>query len=311
MAMGNEELMRKAELATADLTTNGGELAPDKFDQFVARATVASKFLSEARVTSQKSTTDVIPKLRFTGRVAYRATEGTALTLAQRTAPATSEVSITTDEFVAELPLTDSVLEDNVARGSLADLIEMEMPKRIGRDTQLNFIQGDTTSADYDLAAFDGIRAATTTNTVNAASARLSLAHIASARLALPEEFRNDLTTLRLMVGDTVEVNYRQDLAARATGYGDAVLQGNDPLTQLGIRMMVIPEWPVTLAPGNLSDGILTDPKNWIISFWRKVTMETERSARARKTTWIWSYRVGGDYEEEEAAVKIQNILAA
>ena len=311
MPLGNDEIMAKAEMQLSDLRTNGGELAPHKFDEFIARATVATPLLSLARTTSQQSTVDVIPKLRFTGRVAHRATDGVALSEAHRTAPITSEVEIETTEFVAELPLTDSILEDNVMRGNLLNLVEQEMPKRIGRDTQENMILGDTGSADYDLAGFDGMRALATTNNVDASGTKLSLAHIASSRLAMPEEFRSDLTMLRLLMADNVEVRYRQDLAARMGALGDAILQGNDPIKQLSIAFEVITEWPITLTPGNYSDALLLDPKNFIISYWRKITMESERSARARKTTLIWSYRVGCNYEEEEAVVTIDNLLVS
>lgn len=311
MPLGIDELMTKAEMQLGDLRTNGGELAPAKRDEFIARATVATPLLSAVQVRDQESTIDILPKFQITGRVAHRATAGQALTLAQRTRPITDEVSIETTEFVAELPLNRSILEDNVMKERLVNLVEEQMPIRISRDIQQNAVSGDTGSATFDLAAFDGLRQLVVTNTVAAGSVKLNLGHIASSRLALPEEFRGDYSALRLMMGDSPETRYRQDLAARVGAVGDQYLQGNDPITQLSIKFMTIPEWPITLAPGNLTDAVLLDPKNFIVSFWRKIEMDQEKNVRARKITLLWSYRVGMEYEEEEATVKINALLVS
>jgi hypothetical protein len=56
---------------------------------------------------------------------------------------------------------------------------------------------------------------------------------------------------------------------------------------------------------------LLVDMKNFIISFWRTITFARERMERAGKTALIFRYRVGCQFEEETAVVKLEDILAS
>ena len=314
MGLSNQELMQKADLAHDALSTDGGELAPVKFDKFIGRAVTATELLPLVRTISQSSTEEDIPKMKFTGRVSHRVpVHGVALGLAQRSAPVLSEVTLTTHKFMAECSLTYEHLEDNVMRDNLEGYLIEYMGTLIGRDTQDNMLNGDTTSADIDLNGFDGLRALVTTYTVDAASAVIDIDKFEEALSDLPEEFLGQMSSLRFLMSHKEMRKYRKALSARIGALGDALLtKGGPGLSQLDVDLTGISGWPTNLAVGgNETDIVLTDPENLIVSYWRKVRMQMEQDKRAERVHFIWSYRVGCALEEEEAAVKIENVLVA
>jgi len=314
MGLSNQELMQKADLAHDALRTDGGELAPEKFNTFVGRAVAATELLPMVRTISQSSTQEYIPKLKFTGRVSHRMpVHGVALGVAQRSTPVLSEVELTTHKFQAECSLTYEHLEDNVMRGNLEGYLIDYMGKLIGRDTQDNMLNGDTTSADMDLNGFDGLRALVTTYVVDAASAVIDIDKFEEALSDLPEEFLGEMGKLRFLMSHKEMRKYRKALSARIGALGDALLTKlSGGMAQLDVDLESISGWPTNLAVGgNETDIILTDPENLIVSYWRKVMMEMEKDKRAQRVHFIWTYRVGCALEEEEAAVKIENVLVA
>ncbi len=311
--MQNEELVKKADFQLSALTTDGGVLEPKKFEEFVGRAVAATEFLPLARTTTQGAPEDKIPKLKFVGRVAhYMPTAGVALSEAQRSAPVTSEITLSTKKFMAECAMPTEVFEDNVMQERLEAFLIDYFGKLIGRDTQDNVVNGDTTSATTDLTAFNGMRAAVTTNLVNAASAALSIDMLEEAMTSLPDEFRGAMDKLAFFMSDVLVTKYRRALAARATSLGDQMMVSKGEYQQLGLPFKGITNYPVDLGlTGNLTDVVLTDPENVVVSYWRKVVTKKLDLTREDKVTFVWSYRVGCALEEEEAAVKIYNVLCA
>ena len=314
MALSNQDLMEKADLAHDALRTDGGELAPTKFNTFIGRAVSATELLPLVRTISQASTQEYIPKMKFTGRVSHRvAVPGVALGVAQRSAPVLSEVELTTHKFMAECSLTYDQLEDNVMRENLENYLIEYMGTLIGRDTQDNMVNGDTTSADMDLNGFDGLRALVTTYTVDAASAVIDIDKFEEALSELPEEFLGQMGNLRFLMSWKEMRKYRKALSARIGALGDAMLtKMGGGMSQLDVDLTGVSGWPTNLAvAGNETDIVLTDPENLIVSYWRKVQMKMVEDVRADRVHFVWSYRVGCALEEEEAAVKIENVLVA
>jgi hypothetical protein len=56
------------------------------------------------------------------------------------------------------------------------------------------------------------------------------------------------------------------------------------------------------------SDILLTDPRNLIVGFTRRITFESERSASRRATLLYFTLRFGLKIEENNAIVKIKNV---
>ncbi len=312
MSMSIEEVLRKADLQLADLRANGGAMNESQAAQFFEDATIDAPLLDAARTTSQKAITDKLPKIKFAGRISHRATDGEALAIDDRSAPTISEVSITTTEFKAEIDLTDGELLENVEGNNLLNRVKSMATRQIGIDTQENMVRGDTTSATYDLAAFDGCRELVTSYIVDCAGAALSEDKLIDAIKLLPERYAGSLDGYRFAMARNVELNYRKDLASRVGLLGDLMLTKKDPISIGGVPFQIIPGWPTNLGlTGDRSDALLVDWKNFIISYWRTITFETERMARAGKTAIIFTYRVGCQYEEEQAVVKLEDILAS
>lgn len=313
MGMTNDELIRKADLAQDALQTDGGEMVPDKFDQFLGRAVEKSELLEMANTTSQSSVEAIFPKMKFTGQVVHRVpTHGTALSQANRSAPTMSEVSIRTEKFMAEVSLNFEHLEDNIMQERLEGYLVDYMGQYVGRDTQRIALNGDTTSADIDYNGFDGLRALVTSNTVDALSAALDIDKLEEALSALPEEFLGEMDKLRFMMAHKEYRKYRKALSSRIGALGDALLTNQNELTQLSVDLASMSSWPTNLGVGSdETDVLLTDPENFRISFWRNVRMAREVDERAQKVHFIWSYRFGVALEEEEACVKIENVQVA
>lgn len=310
MSISNEDFIKKADFQLASLTTDGGELAPEKFKQIIDRAVTTQDFLSKVHVTSQTSTVDKISKMKFTGRVAHSVPNaGTALSLAQRSAPVMSEVEITTHKFMAECKMPNEVYEDNVEMEKLEAHLITYLGEHIGIDTQENVLHGITTSANPDLAVFNGLRAQVTTNTFDALSGALSIDMIGAAINLLADEFRS-LSNLGFFTSDKLIMLYRMALAARATSAGDIYMLDKKEVTPLGYTLSPVHAWPTNLGiAANETDVILCDPENVIVSYKRKVTQKKVDLPREDSTSIVWSYRVGMALEEEEACVKIENVL--
>ena len=312
MGMVNAEILAKADFQLSDLRTDGGALSESKANQFIQRATVGVPLLEAARTTSQKAIIDKVPKIRLIGPIMHRSTDGEALAVDDRSKPVTSEVEITTTEFKAEIDITDGTLLENVQGNTFLNLVEQMAPNQIGIDTQNIMIKGDTTSTTFDFAAFDGCRELVTSHTVDCSGAALSEDKMFEAIDAIPEEFSGMLDNYVFAMARRVQLLYQKELYSRDGAFGALMLQQRDGVPIGGVKFKVIPGWPATLGmTANRSDMLLVDWKNFIISYWRTITFERERMPRAGKTALIFTLRVGCQYEEEEAVVKLEDILAA
>jgi len=307
----NDRLLEKADTALSAFTTDDGLLQPDKANKFIQEAVVSSKLLSLLRVDGMKKPEMILPKLGISGRVAHAAEHGVALTAAQRASLVPSGVNMTTKEFVAEIDLNDGIMEDNIERQSLWTTVKTMMSKRIGRDIQENVIEGDTTSSDVDLKAFDGMLALATSHTHDASTTAFSLDHGESMMELVPEEYAEDESKLRFLTTPTLERKYRKALAARMGALGDALLTSKRPIAVMGVPIVGIGGWPKDLHAGSSTDVILMPPKLARVGFWRQIRMEMDRDKRARTTYHIWSYRVGFMYEEEDAVAKGYDFLVS
>lgn len=312
MPIPNEELIRKAQAQISDLAA-GGLGNPTQATKFMVDVVQSATLLKMARTVMMPESVYKIPKLTITGRVMHAAAEAEALTFAQRTAPTPSEVEITTKEMVGEIPLNDSYLEDNIEKKTLWATIRTLMQKKAALDIQQNVVEGDTASADPDLALFDGIIKLSTSNTYTGGSAAWSIDLAEQGMRTMPERYmEEDEANLRWLCAARTERKYRKGNSARATALGDLLLENKKKSSPLGVDMVPIAQWPVTLGVGgNETVLMLLNPKNIAVGIHRRMTQEFERSARARITTLVFTIRVGVEFEEEQAVVQAYQVLAA
>lgn len=311
--MSTPENIRRADLALADLTANGGVLDAEHQGRFFQRVIDAPTLFRDVRSISMGAPEMKIPKIGFGSRV-LRAAPNTGsggahddgtntryLAAADRAVPDFGMVSMETSEFIAEIHLHDDLLEDNIEKDMLADTIMTLLAERVALDLEELLLSGDTASLDTYLAKQDGVLKLLTTNVVNAGGASVSPTVFNNMKKAMPTRFRRNLNALRFYTSMDVESDYRLSVASRGTDLGDAILTGSAPLPVLGIPMK-----GVALMPE--ANGLLINPQNILFGIQRNIRIERERDIRARSWIIVLTMRVAIQIEEEAAAVKLTNL---
>jgi HK97 family phage major capsid protein len=303
MTTPNRKLIEKADLAISDLTTDGGYLSDQQADKFIRLAIKESVLLGQISVTPMRGPREERDKIRFSGRVLKPASAGVALQLAERSQPDLSKFVLDVKEFKAEVRLNDSVLEDNIERGTFQDTVMAALSAAVARDVEYVAIQGDTTSGTALLAVLDGFLKQATTNIVNASSANLSKDILKDLLKALPDEFAR-IERLKYYTNRQARIDYRDTIAERMTGLGDAYLQQSDTTVYSDMPLVAIPEFPNSTA----TNVLLTDPQNLTVGFHRKIRFETDRDISAGLNIIVASIRFDVKIQEETAVAKATNV---
>src|ERR1017187_5433456 len=117
----NSTLLRKADIAIADLQSTGGELSPEQGAAFIRKLIKQPTLIRVCRVVEMVSPIRKINKIGFGTRILRKATSAVALNqnaavaggLGGRAAPTTSQIELTTAEQIAEVRIPYDVMEDN------------------------------------------------------------------------------------------------------------------------------------------------------------------------------------------------------
>ena len=214
-----QTLLRKADLAIADLQTNGGELQPEEGATFIRKLIKEPKLIRAARVVEMTSPQRKINKIGFASRILRKAVSATALTQAQRSKPTTEQIQLITSEQIAEVRLPYDVLEDNIERAMAANneasntgpgglrqtLIDL-IAERAATDVEELLLLADTSytnPGDQDdedfLSQMDGwmVRAEDDGNLVDADNATITKAVFKAGLKALPVQYQRNLPSMR------------------------------------------------------------------------------------------------------------------
>ena len=310
------DIVRRADLALADLTADGGLLNPMQQNTFIRNIIDQPTILREVRTVPMNAPQMQINKIGFGSRILKPAPQtggsgsGTTgadpieprhLALADRSKTDLGQVVLNTKEIIAEVHIPDEVLEDNIERGDLQNTILALIAERAALDLEELIIQGDTASGDTYLALLDGVLKLSTSNVVDAGGAPVSVDVFNDQKKALPTRFRRNLSSLRFYNSMDVESDYRVQVASRGTDLGDAVLTGNAPVPVLGVPLR-----GVALMPN--ASGLLINPQNIIWGVQRNIRIERDRDIRARVWIIVLTVRVALNIEEVDAVVKLINL---
>lgn len=124
MPLSNRSVLEKADLAVSDLISDGGYLNPMQADRFIRKLIDQPTLVNQCRVVPMNAPTMEINKIGFAQRIMKVAPQsGQALAAADRSKPTTEKISLTTNEFIAEVHLPYDVLEDNIERGQLESTV--------------------------------------------------------------------------------------------------------------------------------------------------------------------------------------------
>lgn len=306
----NRTIMAKADLALADLTSDGGLLQPVQAAKFMRLMIKASKVLGVATVTPMKSPIQLIEKIRFNGRILHAGAEGQALPAADRSKPNLSKVSLSAKLFKGEVRLSNETLEDSIERGDLRQTIMELMAEAVARDTEEVVVQGDATSADPFLAEFDGMLKAAVTHVVDVAAATTNKTQFRDMLKAMPSEFQRNKKQLQYFTSVNSEIMYRDGLSSRLGGdLSDRALEQDVSCAYGGVPIMDVPLFPETIGTGAAcTDHILTDPKNLNVGIWRNIRIETDKLISEGSLLIVVTLRMDFKYAEETAVVKAINV---
>lgn len=318
----NKSLLAKADLALADLTANGGLLQPEQAATFIRNLILAPTMLSQIRRVTMNSPTRRINKIGFGSRIMRKAVQGTALTQNQRSKPTTSQVTIETDEVIAEVRLPYDVLEDNIERataanneasndgpGGLRDTLIALIAEQAASDLEelvlladVDYTSGDADDQDY-LSLMDGYLAYGEDDgtVVDFGSEAIGKKLFKKGAQALPTKYLRNRAAMRHFISVNQELEYRDSLANRGTALGDASVNSATTATPYGMPIVAVNHMPD-------SEGLFTDPRNLIFGIHRDVSMEFDKNITTREYIIVLTARVGAQVEEAEALVKYSNI---
>lgn len=311
--MQNQDLIKKADLALADLA-NGGLLNPEQTDSFIQTIIDSPTILRDCRVVTMNAPKKKINKIGFGSRILRAATSGVALTQAQRSKPDLGFIELITKEAIAEVHIPYDVLEDNIEGGNISaaagssaggmmDTMLKLISSRVALDLEELGLLGDTAVAGTDayLGLCNGFLKRATSHVVDAASAPISKTVFKAGVKAMPDKYLRNRSDLSFYVSTDNETEYRDTIANRVTGLGDSALVSANALSVFGSSVEA-----AALMPN--AQGLYANPKNLIFGVQRKVNMEFDKDISARKFIVVVTTRVDFQVEEEDAIVKFINI---
>lgn len=320
----NAELIKKADMALSDLSSNGGLLNPEMTDTFLRTLIDSPTIINQCRTVTMNAPTRKINKIGFGSRILkvapqgsqpYAADDGTNdryLPAASRSAPTTSQIQLDTKEVMAEVHIPYEVLEDNIEGGNIgagpqgspgglhSTLVSM-IAERAALDLEELLLLGDSGSGDPYLALLDGWLKRSTAHVVNAGGATINKDIFKAGIKAMPDKYLRNRASLVNFISVDNETEYRDTYAQRQTSLGDTMLQGANELRVFGTSIQSVPLMPE-------SKGLMTNPLNLIFGIQRRITMEYDKDIRARTFIIVLTARVANQIEETDAVVAYQNI---
>ncbi|MEC3639774.1 phage major capsid protein [Bacillus halotolerans] len=309
--MTNQEAIRKAEMTLSSLST-GGLMNPTQASAFIRMVQDAPTILNDARVIEMDHDTQKIEKIGFGQRILRAAQEGVGLTKEQKAVPSTSTVNLSTKEVIAEVNITYDTLENNIEGEGLQDTIMQILAERAAVDIEELIVNGDTTSYDSYLAQLDGIRKQAVSHIVDLNGEELTRASFKKGIKAVPPKYLRIPQEFRFYTSPGIEVEWKDRVADRQTNLGDAAVQGGLS-SAFGIPVKGISNMqPYTIgeadASTDVSDIILTHPKNIILGFSRNIRIEVDKDIRRRMFVIVLTAKLDSKFEEEDAVAKILKV---
>ena len=334
----NSSLLRKADIAIADLQNNGGELSPEQGAAFIRKLIKQPTLIRVCRVVEMVSPQRKINKIGFGSRILRKATSAVALTqyptgsngsdskannLGGRSKPTTEQIQLNTEEQIAEVRIPYDVMEDNIERATVAtnelpntgpaglrqtiiDLIaeraalDMEELGLLANPLYTNANDSDDqaylsqTNGWLNLGVTEG-------NVYDAGGGSISKSIFKQGLKSMPSQYQRNKAALNHFVSVNNETEYRDTLADRGTALGDQMTQGTSPTFAYGSPVV-----PVALMPE--SNGLYSDPLNFIFGIQRQVSMEFDKDITSRVYIIVLTARIAFQIEETAALVAYENI---
>lgn len=309
------ELIQRADLAVADLDTNGGLLQPEQSKQFIDMILDEPTMLPQARVIRMGASEVWINRIGFGSRILRAARQtGSAqddgdnaryMRAADRSKVTTTQIQMNDSEVIAEVRIPYEALEDNIEGQSLEAHIMRLIAAQVALDLEEWALWADKTSPDAFMALQDGWMIRSTAHVADNLGAGINPDLIANALLALPQKYLKYLPRMRGFISVANTIRYRQKVAQRPTGYGDSALQDTIPLFASGLKLEGA---PMLAADGTGAKGLVTFPQNLLFGIRRDVKVETDKDIRSREYIIVVTLRAALQVDDADAIVKLENI---
>lgn len=309
MSTSNKTIMAKADMEVADLIADGGYLQPEQAEAFVVDLIKESVLMKLVTVTGLKSHTKLIDKVGINGRVLRPGTSGHALAVGDRVKPTSDQVTLNTHLLKAEIRLNDEVLEDNIENGTFKQTVMNMMAEHVALDMDDLLANGDTGSADPLLALFNGMIVSAVSHTINGGTVPISKSMLRDSIKSMPSQYNRNKVRQRFLTSEAATIDYHDYIADRATNLGDKNIEQDSVDKYANRAILGVPVFPDNLGGGmNTTVILLLDPKEAIWGIWRKIRVETDRDITTGEWIMVTSVRVGFQYKEEDAVVKVFNV---
>ena len=252
----NEQLVEKAVITTDALAT-AGKLSPKQSDQFIDFVIDVTMLSGNVRVVRFRQETMQIDKIGVGQRVTVPKAEAQAPAI--RRGVTTSKVELTPKDQMTPFEISDNFPDQCIEGEKVEDTVTRLMATQTANDLEELYINGytegparmesdllDGGSVDYVkdsfIAQFDGwLRLADAANLWDAEGADISSTVFSRMITSMPVKFRRVRQNLRFLVSLDHEQLYREKVAARAIGAGDAALQSQNPLKPFGVPLVGVP----------------------------------------------------------------------
>lgn len=315
MTTSASTLVSRADLALADLASNGGLLLPEQANQFIDFIYDEPTILKQARFIRMKGPQMKINRMGFGSRI-LRAARQTGSELdaggndryvraADRAKPTTSQIALSTSEVIAEVRIPYEVLEDNIEGESFEAHVLRAIAQRVAIDLEELALWADDDSLDAFLALQDGWMKRASVHVLDNLDAGVSPDTFASALLQMPSKYLRNLPQMKAFISLANRIRYQQNVSKRQTGYGDAAVQNNIPLQAHGLTIEGAGMLDVH---GDGDQGLVTIPQNLIWGIQREITIETDKDIRSREYIIVVTARVALQVDDTNAIVRLDNL---
>ena len=271
---------------------SSGKLETEVADAFISTVMdTHSEVMGEVTVERMTTESKRIDLISLAKRAMRKAVEGTAPTGVQVYTP--SSRTLLVEEVITAHDVTKSWLEDNVMREGGLEFINAEFAKQFRNDMVDLGFNGDGTTSGF-LACNKGwlqlIKEASTTNKVDVPAANVDYdAIFGLLYAALPNPYKPRTSEFKFWVSTVAWQGYKDQLKARNTSLGDAIITGNQPVYWMGIEVVPREDFPV-------SNYLLCRPKNLVAGIHeRDISIDIDWAARKRMYEVTISARI--DFE--------------
>lgn len=329
----SNELLEKVIRTTEVGSGSGGLLNAEQSNRFIDYMWDSTVLGGQVRTIRMRSNTVDIDKIGVGERLMRVASE--AVDTGVNQGATFSKISLTTKKLRLDWELSTDSLEDNIEGDALEDHIARLMANAAGNDLEDLAINGDDSSSDPLIKAFDGwsVLALADGHVVDHGGAGLNRAAFNKALKAMPRKFLQRRNALKFFTGSNLIQDYLYSLSqssssliqpesitAQVIQNGPVRTEGSAGFTTgyaFGVPVQEVPLFLETKtgtysgASGQHGDLWLTFPQNLLWGVKREIQVFSEFKPKKDTIEYTMYTRVGVQIENADAFVVVRNVKVA